>query len=783
MRRFFRISIAAIIWGLLSFSGLAAQQPWQAEWIGLSQSVKPNSWLCYRTHIHVEKIPQNAVASIACDSKYWLWINGQMAVFEGQLKRGPSPENTYYDEVDLTKYLKAGDNTIAVLVWYWGKHGFSHNNSGRAGLVFDLTVDGKRFASGSDWKIRLHPAYGQTEPPHPNYRLPEGNVQFDARQDLGEWQGTDYDDSAWSKAALFGKPPVAPWNVLEKRPLLQWKNSGLVEYVNVKEQAGKDGQRLFVGTLPYNAQVTPYLKVKAPAGKSIEIKTDDYVVSGVPGVRAVYITKEGVQEYESLGWMNGHDVRYSVPEGVEVLALKYRETGYNAEFAGSFNCDDKALNTLWEKARRTLYITMRDTYMDCPDRERAQWIGDAVNEIGEAFYVFDAVYGPQLARKCIQELVRWQRKDNVFYSPSPAGIPIPGGPSEDGSWDKELPMQSLACAGWYGIWTYYWYTGDKQTIADIYPQVKDYLNLWKFDNNGLVIHRGGEWDWVDWGTNIDVAVIENAWFYLAMKAAIEMAQLTDHDPDVTEYQKKMEWIASHYNKTFWQGDCYRTPGYQGKTDDRAQAMAVVAGLAESGYYPAIQKVLKTEYHASPYMEKYVLEALCLMNAPELALERMKLRYDKQIASELSTLWEGWETEGGSYNHGWSGGPLTILSQHMAGISPLKAGFAEVSIMPQMGNLREITSVASLPQGHIDLKLQQSENRFQINLKTPVRAMVCIPKCGKVISIVNVNDTAVYKDKKNMVGESGKIEFAGEDEHWICFAVETGEWKISADIIQ
>ncbi len=41
------------------------------------------------------------------------------------------------------------------------------------------------------------------------------------------------------------------------------------------------------------------------------------------------------------------------------------------------------------KARRTLYVTMRDTYMDCPERERAQWWGDVVNELGESFYALD----------------------------------------------------------------------------------------------------------------------------------------------------------------------------------------------------------------------------------------------------------------------------------------------------------------------------------------------------------------------------------------------------------
>lgn len=52
---------------------------------------------------------------------------------------------------------------------------------------------------------------------------------------------------------------------------------------------------------------------------------------------------------------------------------------------GSFACDDDFYNELWKRSARTLYITMRDNYMDCPDRERAQWWGDEVNELGEAF--------------------------------------------------------------------------------------------------------------------------------------------------------------------------------------------------------------------------------------------------------------------------------------------------------------------------------------------------------------------------------------------------------------
>lgn len=126
--------------------------------------------------------------------------------------------------------------------------------------------------------------------------------------------------------------------------------------------------------------------MEAPAGKKINIRTDNYCGGSEYNVRAEYITRNGLQEYESYGWMNGHEVQYIIPKGVKIVSLKFRETGYNTEISGNFYCNDPFLNELWKRSARTLYITMRDNYMDCPDRERAQWWGDEVNELGEAFY-------------------------------------------------------------------------------------------------------------------------------------------------------------------------------------------------------------------------------------------------------------------------------------------------------------------------------------------------------------------------------------------------------------
>ena len=85
--------------------------------------------------------------------------------------------------------------------------------------------------------------------------------------------------------------------------------------------------------------------------------------------------------------MNGHHVLYHIPIGVESPGLKYRETGFNTDCTGAFSVQRSILRPALDRRRsRTLYVTMRDNFMDCPDRERGQWWGDAVNEIGEAFY-------------------------------------------------------------------------------------------------------------------------------------------------------------------------------------------------------------------------------------------------------------------------------------------------------------------------------------------------------------------------------------------------------------
>ncbi len=725
---------------LFSSLFLPAEKNWTARWI-TSPQVKneANTWICFRKEANIATVPGKAVASIAADTKYWLWINGEMAVFEGGLKRGPSPENTYYDEVDIAPFLRKGHNTIAILLWYFGKEGFSHKSSGKAGLLFDCQISGVSLNSDESWKTLVHPSYGPFEGIQPNVRLPESNVCFDARKDPGDWMLGSFDCSSWQTAMTMGLPPCQPWNQLVLRPIPQWKNSGLKDYENNDEIPSVSTGEPIICKLPANLQVTPWLKLETTDGQVVDMCTDHLNGGGEPNVQARYITKNGIQEYESLGWMNGEKIIYTIPRGVKILALKYRETGYNTEFFGSFSCSDEFFNRLWTKACRTLYVTMRDNYMDCPDRERAQWWGDEVIESGEAFYAFDC-QSHALQKKGMLELINWQKPDGTLFAPIPAG-----------NWDKELPGQMLASIGYYGFWNYYLNTGDLQTMAQVYDGVKRYLSGWSTNPDGTLVYRKGGWDWGDWGEQIDMSVLLNAWYYLSLKGVSEMATALGKAGDATLFQEQMANFKKAFNQQFWTGEAYRDPNYLGQTDDRAQALAVVAGLADEPKYPALFKIFTTNEFASPYMEKYVVEALFRMGKDHYALERLKKRFGPMIDDrEHSTLWEIWENgadgfTGGTTNHAWSGGGLTLLSQYVCGIAPIEPGYKKFQVAPQPGTLVSASAKVGSVQGVIEVAFSNQPESFEMNVTVPENTSALVKLPSGDITVVKYNGKIIWKN--------------------------------------
>lgn len=680
---------------------------WKAEWITHEHCRSGvNAWVAFRTVEKLDAVPESVTARIAVDSRYWLWINGEPVVREGGLKRGPERGGGYYDTVEIAPYLRAGDNCIAVLVWHFGQNGFSHENSGVVSLLFQAEGDGVEILSGRpNWQSAVHKGFS-TVTPVTNFRLPESSIRFDAGAFEEDWI---YGKGKFGDVIELGiKPGEVPMGVLVERPIPMWKDCGVTDYTSVSRN-GND----WVCGLPYNAQVHPCLKVKAPAGKVISIFTDHKVVTGEQCVCAEYVTRDGEQSFECFDWMNGETVTYSIPDGVQVVELRYRETAYDTEISGWFRCDDQFLNDYWKKAARTLRVCMRDTYYDCPDRERAQWWGDEVNELEQAFQMLSPS-SALLARKGIMELVSWQKSSGVMFSPVPCG-----------NWYRELPMQILASVGWYGIHSWWMGTGDDSIIPEVYPAVHKYLHeVWKTDSDGLPIYRTGEWDWPDAGDNCDKDALLGPWYYLALKAEADFARRLGKAADAAADEAMMARLAESYDKRFWKGNRYRSDEYKGADDDRVQAMAIVSGIASKDKYPALVSVIDREYHATTYMERYVLDALFIAGQPDKALARMRKVYPTVMKDSCSTLWEHWDYTG-TCNHAWTGGGAIELGSRVAGITPVEAGYKVFRVQPQMGSLKRVEAGFDTVSGRIELILTRSG-------KT-VNAVITVPEGTKALA--------------------------------------------------
>lgn len=685
---------------------------WKAKWIWLDEEKSSkNAWLCFNKKINLSEAPKKLVAKIAAENKYWLYINGECVVREGGLKRGPSPTGCYFDEINIAEYLVNGENLISVLVWYWGNEAsYSSSDAGQGGLLIEAENGSISILSDSSWSVAKNPAFKEdTGKMQPNYRLPESNIYYDAREEIADWNKPDYDFLHWSKATEYAVGGEGCWSETYSREIPMFKDFGLKDYENSKgfEEKSFCIKKKITLKVPYNAQLTPYLEVEAKAGKKIVITTENTYTGSI---HSTYVTKDGIQEFESPAWFNGEQITYEIPSGVKILSLKYRESGYNTEFCGDFNCENNGMNILWQKSLRTLYVTMRDNFMDCPDRERAQWWGDVTNEMMLTMYSL-APSSYHLYLKGVNTMLSYiDPKTKALQTVVPIKNDY-----------FELPCQQLA--GVCGFWTYYMYTGDKEFIKSVYAASVDYINLWKIQDNGLVEHRSGSWDWQDWGQKIDVAPLENAWYYYALSNIKNMAKLLGDQNTADEFDCRMKSLYTAY-QSLWTDIGYRSPE-NNEYDDRGNAVAVLSGLCPEENYGKIKEILFNTRNSSPYMEYYVLESLCKMDEYALAEQRMLERYGEMIDEDYSTLWENWIKKDGTSNHAWSGGGLVIMSKHIAGIKPLSAGYEKIEIKPQYALHKNITCTVPAIIGDIKLDIVKDSEKTTVNLDYPERAEVIL----------------------------------------------------------
>ncbi|MDR1617212.1 MAG: hypothetical protein LBR98_09430 [Syntrophomonadaceae bacterium] len=667
-----------------------------ANWIWVENNRKPDDKVIFYREFSINELPQKADALIGVDTKYWLWINGIQVVCEGGLFRESRPGCGYADRVDLAKYLVIGKNTLNILCWYFGNEGRNNTDSGQAGLIFQC--DALNLHSDKRFTCLRHPAYYSPGTPAPSYLHGGYSIGFDANSDIGDYWAPDFDRGGYKNAVVYLNNL---WGDLYERPIPLHRISE-----SCLEVPKRRGDYVYTVDLPYAMAFIPVIECKAKGGEILDVRTDRFAVNGGPGdentynsERLEYICKPGYNRYECINYLYGETINVQLSGAVDNLKIGYRETGYNCDIVGEFHSDCELIDKLFKKAGRTLYVCMRDNFMDCPDRERGQWIGDLSVQTPQALMLLSEE-ARLLLKKAICDFINLRHGDVLVGN-------VPGANA------SELPSQSLGAISEIGlIANYYKYTGDRALLSECLEPAVRYLMLWNMSENGLVEPRNGApalWYWFDHLYNNDCAVLENAWYYSALSFAAKTADiLGDHRFD-DFIASRREKISIAFETAFWKGTFYASGDF---VDDRANALAVLCGICPPESYPLIRNILLSVFNSTVYMENYVLSALCEMGYQEDAFRRMKTRYYNLAVNENSTLWEDFYLLG-TKNHAWSGAPATIVLKYFMGVDT-GDGFKSFTITPSPAIFKRANFRFQARGGTVHVKFDSETNTLIVD---------------------------------------------------------------------
>jgi len=780
---------------ILSFTNSHAQT-WTGKWITSNEVGvnNQNTWIAFRKIITLNEAPiltpiptptpspspspnpnPNPITTttsipirIAADTKYWLWINGKIIIQEGGLKRGPTRTGTYIDSVDIAPYLVKGQNSIAVLLWFFGKSGYSHLSSGKSGLLIQSTPVYAAIATDSSWQANILKSY-QLAQVQPNTRLAESSLLYDARDEIGKWQ-TDY-SIAFKKVIEMGDAGAAPWNELISRPIPFFEFSELTNYTDSTNKSG-NGIITYGMKLPLNIQAHPYLNISsATGGEKIKVYTNSNQIISEPILELEYITKKGDQEFEFPLWLNGEIVYYDIPSSVKVNQLRYKKSGYATQTIGSFTSSDEYLNILWTKSLNTLHLSMRDNWMDCPDRERAGWTGDVVTQALQAQYTLDK-NAANLTSKWYTEFTKWRTPVHDFYSI----IPI-------GNSNIEIPDQTLLLISSYGIEHYLQQFKDTSLINELYPSLKLNFSFWFYNQQGLILPRegGNRWNWGDWGDNVDQLALYNMLYLNSLKTMKALSIIVKDNAGTNLYEQSYQSLRTAIRKNLWRGNFFASNSNINSPDERIQAFAILSGAADSADYPSLSIVLENVLNASPYMEQFVFEALCLIGKQETAFRRFKNRYGSMIRNQQSsTVWEGWQMPlennlPKTANHGWSGAALYLFPKWIHGIKPLSSGFSQFTVQPFYGKLTASTTTVPNNQGMISSSFTRIEKKINHTIQVPEKTSCTLILPAQYVDLA-INGT-YYKEKNKLTAlGNSQIQFS-KDSSTYTITLNAGNWNI------
>jgi alpha-L-rhamnosidase len=747
---------------LLFFAGvLSAQNPapnpdlldraWPAKWIAHPEApARAYGVYHFRKTFTTATQPVQFVINVSGDHRYVLYVNGKI------IARGPARSDTQhwnFETLDIAAHLKAGENTLAALVWHAGDNAPFAQLSYQTGFIVQGNGPAEAIANtNASWRVWHNKAY-RPEPVDraalQTYIVTGDGDRIDGGLYPWGWEQPGYDDGKWpeAKAGFFPAKPRGAgsdgnWMLVPRAiPQMASLEQRFAEVRRAENAEAKTG--FLTGKTPVLVAANTrarilidqghltngYPQLTLSKGKNAEIALtyaealidekrnkghrNDIENKHIIGVKDVFVADGSARRsYGPLWFRTWRYVQIDIATREEELVLEdfiSHFTGYPFEEKGAFASDDPALAKIWEVGWRTARMCAQETYVDCPYYEQLQYTGDTRVQAFISLYVSG---DDRLMRKALLD---------YDHSRIPDGLTQSRYPCND---MQVIPTFSLF---WVSMIHDYWmHRRDDAFVRAFMPGIRSVLQ-WHRDRlapNGLN-GRLEWWNFVDWAWDWDDARriggvpkgdYEGGSSILSLQQAYTLRQAADLLERFGKFGESVEYdllasrITAAAKRLCW--DAGR--GLMADTPDKkdfsqhANIWAVLTDAVPRAEQPALLRKTMTDTsltQATFYFKFYLFQALKKTGLGDEFLPQLKPWQD-MIDIGLSTFAENPEPVR-SDCHAWSASPVYEFLSTVCGVNPATPGFKRVRIQPFMGKLKQVEGKMPHPDGMIEVSLRRS----------------------------------------------------------------------------